>query len=388
MYKFVNGFKKKVVDFKLIIRLLFSSILYFGIFKALRQIYNYQKSELNTLKYLSNRYISNKNNTIALPDLPPLFSKDFSEYFISELNFVNNSEPQKFLFAILCITSKCINKCNYCYNIQQHNEKEIIPVEIIIKTIKSLQQINFYNIYLSGGEPSMRFADLLKILNECDTSKTGFWLITTGYNLDKEKLQNLKKAGLRGIMVSLDSSDKLYVDKIKNRQNAFNDAINVLKQASEIGLLTVIDCVLNKKMLSENQFSKYVIFAGSLGVHFINCYSPKSVDFSNSEIEEFTLEEHIQLADLMSKNNSNRNCRNLPLTYNSDFLEAHRGCVGGKTFIYIDPLGNVKKCPFTKKSFGNILDLEIEIIFENFKNDINNGICNTNLLLKNYLNKN
>jgi MoaA/NifB/PqqE/SkfB family radical SAM enzyme len=380
-YKFVSGFDKWLIDFKVFIKIFNKITTSFGFFEGIKQLYKYQKDSRNSLKYLTNRYIKNKQNIIALPDLPPLNSVEFADYFLSELKYINSGEKQTLLFAIICISSQCPNKCEYCYNISQHSNNEVLSLEILIKTIKSLQDQEIKNIYLSGGEPMMRFEDLKIILKSCKDDKTGFWLLTTGFQLNKERLIELKNLGLRGVMVSLDSENELMVNSIKGRYNAFNDAINTLKSANKTGLVTVIDCVLNKKMLDEKEFIKFVTFAGKLGAHFINCYVPRFLNNEINNSKSFTFPEHLQLAKLLKNFNSKWKNRNLPLIFNPDEWEAKRGCVGGKSFIYIDPEGNVKICPFINYSYGNIQNQEIEIILENMNNNFRNNPCKINLLL-------
>ncbi len=376
--KFITGFKKKQIDFILIFRIFFASIKHWGFLGAFRELRKYSKDKRNSFKNTTNRYVKQGQNYFAIPDLPPINSKYFIENFINEVEVINSSAKQKLNFAITCISSRCPYSCEYCYNSYTHSSKEKIPIEILIKTIKGLQKEGISNIYLSGGEPMMRWKEIPRILKECKNEKTGFWLITTGWKLDNEKFVLLKKIGLRGVMISFDSSDKKIVNKIKRGGDAFESAVNAVKLAKQNDLIVVIDCVVGKELSNENKFREHIEFLGKLGASFVNCYLPKGFNKKSDIFNKFSIDSYKKVVKLTRENQREKNFSHLPISLFGDEWEAKRGCVGGKNFIYIDPDGEVKPCPFVQASFGNIIKSDISDILEN-KSKFR--ICNTNLKL-------
>lgn len=380
--KFIYGFNKKRTDLQIAVRLYLKAIARFGFFKALGEIKQYFKDSRCLFNTNPNRYVKSAGEIIAVPDMPPVNSKDFIEYVLKDIEWINHNKQPQLVFAIICITSKCPFKCRYCYNSDLHTQDERLSTETIISTIESLIQKGITSIYLSGGEPMMRWNDLTKILQKFSKSKTRFWLLSTGYQLGREKLAVLKDLGLKGVMISLDSINAEHINSVKGTPKAFSYATDAIKAANETGLFVAIDSVFGKTLLQEKEFKKYVEFAGQQGAHFINCYSPRQMHHVlNDEYGSFNLTDFSQLESLTTKNQKSSDYKNLPITYSPDLWEAKRGCVGGKLFIYIDPAGNVKPCPFIGKSFGNITESGISQILDNIQNIKNEHVCVTNKLL-------
>jgi MoaA/NifB/PqqE/SkfB family radical SAM enzyme len=380
--KFIYGFQKKWIDLHIAIRLYLKAIARFGFFKAFKEIKTYFKDKRCLFNTNPNRYVKAGSEIIVVPDMPPVNSKGFIDYVIRDIEWINHNKQPQLVFAIVCITSKCPFKCKYCYNSNLHTNEERLSLETITNTIESLIKRGITSIYLSGGEPMMRWDDLTQILQKFSKSSTRFWLLSTGYNLSIEKLTVLKDLGLKGVMISLDSINADQINTVKGTAKAFSYATDAIKAANETGLFVAIDSVFGKTLLQEKEFKEYVEFAGQQGAHFINCYSPRQMHHVlNDEYSSFNLEDFSQLEKLSTKNQKSSDYKNLPVTYSPDLWEAKRGCVGGKLFIYIDPAGNVKPCPFIENSVGNITEIDICQIMDIISNRKNEHICVTNTLL-------
>ncbi|PLX08720.1 MAG: hypothetical protein C0596_05300 [Marinilabiliales bacterium] len=381
--KFIYGFRKKLLDIGILIRLYNKSFRVFGFISAFKEISKYYQDNRCLFNTNPNRYLKKAHEIIAVPDMPPVNSKEFIEYIIQDIKWINHGNLPQPVFAIVCITSKCPFKCKYCYNSNLHTNEERLSKETIIENIRKLINNNIESIYLSGGEPMMRENDLHEIITEFKETKTRFWLLSTGYNLDIDKLLNLKKIGLKGVMISLDSIESGQINIVKGSQKAFAYAENAIRAANNAGLIVAIDSVFGKKLLERVNFTNFINFLGEKGAHFINCYSPKQMHHVlDGEYDSFTLTDFEKLNKLINNNHRSKQFKNLPITYSPDIWESKRGCVGGKIFIYIDPAGDVKKCPFIEKSYGNLSKMSLNEIMLNLRQESEENICNTNRLLK------
>lgn len=379
--KYIFGISRLWLDFKLGLQYFAKLSQHFGFLKVISEINKYRKSSKSSLKYFPNRYIKNNSKYFAIADLPPLNSPEFVEYLINEIEFVNHNTTQKLVFIIICISSRCPYKCEYCYNSSDHSNRELIPLETIISTINELKSIGVRNFYLSGGEPMMRSEDIPEILKNCVDNKTGFWILTTGWKITEKKLLIYKKLGLRGVVVSLDSINPKDVNSIKLSNNAFDNAVNAIKAAKKAGLLIGIDTVFKKSMLKNEKYHELLNFLSNLGANFINTYSPKLISDKNILFERFELTDYVKLAKLNKNYRRNKKYKQNIIPYSPDIWESKRGCVGGKNFLFINTNGDVKPCPFVKSSWGNILEDNITSILKNNKTGFR--ICKTNLLLSN-----
>jgi len=379
---YISGFRKWLIDFAVFVRFFIAVVTYFGLFRGVKNLRKYLSNKNNLFLDLPNRYVKNGKDIFVVPDVPPLNTKDFISYLIQDIEVLTGQKKVPLLFGIICISSVCPYKCPYCYNISEHSDKQLLTPEKIFQTIEELIQLGVKNIYLSGGEPMIREEIIYEILQKFTPVKIGFWLITTGWGLDDEKAYKLKRLGLRGMMISMDAITPEYINKIK-KSTAFETAIKAIKAAHNANLIVVADCVINRFLLSDDNFSKYVNFAQELGINFINCYAPRTKDaYPDDSLKVFTISELQNIGRLAKENQTSAEHLKHPIAYSPDDFEAKRGCMGGKLFFYISPNGSVKACPFQKSVLGNINDQSLTEIVKKYDTEGCGEVCMTNMLLK------
>jgi MoaA/NifB/PqqE/SkfB family radical SAM enzyme len=377
---YISGFPKKFIEFRLSLLLLLSVLREFG-FKGLKMLRKYLKDERALLNTVPNRYVKAGKDIIAVSDMPPMNSKAFRKAVIRDMEWILQEKAPGLLFAIFCVSSRCPYTCSYCYNSSLHSKEERMELPFLLESIEKLQKAGVQSIYLSGGEPMMRFDDVLKILKHFQNSGIRFWLLSTGWKLNHESLRELKNAGLKGVMISLDSFDAEQINSVKGSPKAFDQSLSAMKGASETGLIVTVDAVLSRNLLEKDPFEKYVQTAGNAGAVFINAYAPKNTEGDNSDAyAAYSLEDFQKLQNRIDENH--RDKKNKPIVYSPDLWEAKRGCVGGKLFVYIDPDGNVKICPFVQKSYGNIKTGDLSQILDEIQNRFDVNRCAVNEMLR------
>ncbi len=377
----ISGFTKRVYDLSIFLRFIVKVISVYGFYKGLKNCLIYLRSNKSLFFNLPNRYIKKGGSVYAVPDVPPVNTIDFINYLFNDVALQLDKKKPTLLFAIVCISSVCPYKCSYCYNLSAHSNQQLLSYETINKTIEGLLTMGAKNIYLSGGEPMLRFEMISEILNKYSNKGLGFWLITTGWSLNKDKAIKLKEEGLRGVMISLDGTWQSHIDKIKGK-GAYKNAVAAIKAASEAGLLVVADCVIHQQLLEEAHFDNYINFAASIGVDFINLYAPRiKKDFEDEERRNLSLSELKKIGSLALRNQTLRKYRHLPLAYSPDDFESRRGCLGGEIFFYVGPDGSVKACPFKQKILGNVKDKNIKEIINDYEKSGEREICDVNKIL-------
>lgn len=357
---YISGTKKIIIDLYIIAR---AAIVAFSIFRFrfLKELNQYRKDDRSLFNEIPNRYIRHEGKVYAVPDLPPVNTRLFYELLCKEMESINHDTQAPMIFANISISSQCPYKCSYCYNIDEHSNHQVLSIESLKEAIKALEDCGVTNFYLSGGEPLLRIEAIPELVNSARKTSR-FWVITTGFGMTKERAALLKKTGLIGVMISLDSNLAEEVDAVKG-QGAFNRTMNAMEIAEKEGLLVVVNTVLNKKMLSMSAFQEFVSFCSTKNVAFINCYSPREIHNKPEEgLEPYSVDEYKKLYELTRYNQLY--VKNQPIAYFADSVEAKRGCVGGKLFLYISPRGNVLGCPFQRNPHGNILE---EPVFEILK---------------------
>ena len=117
-----------------------------------------------------------------------------------------------FPYIRLSITDVCNFKCGYClpngYQVDKSDNRKFLHLDEIGRLAKALSQLGVCKIRLTGGEPTVRkdFFDIIKLIkNNSGIKKTV--ITTNGYHLDRISDQ-IKKSGLDGINISIDSLNR------------------------------------------------------------------------------------------------------------------------------------------------------------------------------------
>jgi len=106
-------------------------------------------------------------------------------------------------FTQLVVIRRCNLSCAYCNEFDQKSDP--IPLETLKARARKLKDLGAYAINLTGGEPSMH-PDLPELIRYCRRElkflKTS--MITNGFYLKKELIEQLNEAGLQDMQISID----------------------------------------------------------------------------------------------------------------------------------------------------------------------------------------
>jgi GTP 3',8-cyclase len=156
---------------------------------------------------------------------------------------------RKINYLRISVTDRCNLRCTYCMpesGIKLLNHKKIISYEEIADVVKRSVNRGIDKIRLTGGEPLVRkgIVVLVKMISDIKGVKD-FGLTTNGIYL-KKYAEDLKKAGLHRVNVSLDT---LNPEKYKSitRLGNIQDVLEGISEAQIVGLNPVkINCVIKQ----------------------------------------------------------------------------------------------------------------------------------------------
>jgi len=274
--------------------------------------------------------------------------------------------------AFLAITQRCNYRCRHCYEYLNLANKDTVPVQRWKDVIKVIQKIGTSVIVLSGGEPMLRYDDLIELLESGDKCLSDFHIHTSGQGLNLEKALRLKKAGLHAAGVGLDDVDPDRHDAIRGYKGAYKEALTAIKYFQDAGVFTYINMCLTKELVRSGELPSYIELAKDLGVGIIRFLEPKPYGrYFNADMEDlFTTHDKKTATEFFIEANKGKKYRNYPLiSYEAFFEDPERmGCMmGGYSHFYIDSLGNVEPCVFLPVSFGNIMEEDFMSIFKRMK---------------------
>jgi len=357
-----------------------------NVLKCLVEVFNILKEDkkFNLFKYIKmmrsilngEKIVKHKDKYILSTFFPPFPSKSFIQNILSVDEPINIFTKQIFAKRIapisiyLCITNKCPNNCLYCSAKNRQAEKELSKAEWI-NVINELQEMRTPIIGITGGEPLLR-EDIFDIIKSIDSRSTAI-LFTSGFNLSYEKAKELKDSGLFGIGISLDSYDKNIHNKNRNNEDAFDYALQALKNSNKAELYTMAQTVILKENLDEEKLFKLFKLAKDNGAHEVKILEPilsgnlltekelRNVFFNDSDREK--------LIKIQHKANKRSDLPKIS-TFAYTESEAKFGCGAGNQHSYISASGELYPCDFVPMSFGNIKEESIKKLWIEMNNHI------------------
>ena len=293
------------------------------------------------------------------------------------LNITASGTPfkQQIDMTILGITRKCAYSCRHCYEHFNLAEEESVPAERWATLVRELQAVGVSIIVFSGGEPMMRFGDLLDLLRAADHDRSEFHVHTSGHDVSREKARALKEAGLAAAAVGLDDIVPERHDAMRGTPGAFGEAIRALEYFREAGIFTYLNTCLTRDIVRSGDLPRLLLAARDLGVGIVRFLEPRpSGTFLDTNPDDlFSAEDRAIVTEFFREANLGRKYRDCPLiSYEAYFESPERlGCMmGGHSHLYVDSRGHVEPCVFLPVSFGNILNEDFASIFSRMRAEI------------------
>ena len=106
------------------------------------------------------------------------------------------------LLAHLVVTRRCNLSCAYCNEYDKTSAP--IPLDVMKKRISALATLKTEAVTCTGGEPLLH-PDIKAIVKEIRRHDIIATMITNGYLLTKERVQELNEAGLQQLQISIDN---------------------------------------------------------------------------------------------------------------------------------------------------------------------------------------
>ena len=302
--------------------------------------------------YLANEKVVMFNDRYVLnTHFPPYPGRAFNN-LVDQFSTIGDITERRLYSVTLAVTNRCMYNCRHCYNAGR-SQKDI-PLDMLQRTIRELQDMYAVRVTLSGGEPLLR-DDLEEIAASFD-DRTFIDLNTTGYGLTPERARALRDSGVFAVGVSVDSPVPDQHNRQRRNVNAYDTALRALSTASEAGLYPYVVTVATHELLKDDSFMGFMRFAGESGAREVHLLEPCPIGNlagSDDAVLNRTDQDRIlRYQEEIARDES------LPILSSFRYLESPDafGCGAGITHLYIDGSGEVSPCNFVPLSFGNIQD--------------------------------
>ncbi|MHC4501527.1 MAG: radical SAM/SPASM domain-containing protein [Planctomycetota bacterium] len=248
--------------------------------------------------------------------------------------------------AGLLLTYKCNAACEFCYYNCSPQQGGLMSTDIAIGAWQSLKALagEKAKVHITGGEPFLFWERLCEILKEAKRQKlgkvdlvetNGFW--ATDEKIVTERLRALDELGMRRLKISCDPFHQEYVDIALVRRLAEVGTSMLGSERLQVHWRKYLDDSTDYKALSQAQKEQAYVKS-------MSDYPCRFTGRAAGRLAELAAAESIE--DLAATN-----CR-------ATFL--------GAKGVHIDPYGNVFSGTCSGIILGNVSDMSLEHIWEQF----------------------
>ncbi|KFZ26328.1 MAG: Antilisterial bacteriocin subtilosin biosynthesis protein AlbA [Candidatus Izimaplasma bacterium HR2] len=359
-------------DKRMILRMGFDINVWKDIFKIHKYFrkdksYNIFRGIKTALFILKNERIVRHDGTYIISTFMPAFG---TEAFITNLKAVKNvDEPFKSqilskrsapISMYLEITKACNLKCEHCSSHYKCDKVEM-TIEDWKKVVKEIQDMGVSDIGITGGEPLLKkgYIDLVKSIS----NKSRIILFTNGYYLTEEIAKQLKEAGLYAIGISLDSHIESVHNERRKDNFAYQKAIEAIEYANKAGLYTMIQTVILKDELNEDNIFDFFRKCAELNVDEVKILEPiRSGRYMVSDEGKKIFYDKASRSKLIGYQHKANKSRKYPKITTFAYTESQEkyGCGAGNQHSYINAYGDLMPCDFVPMKFGNVRENNVK----------------------------
>ena len=156
------------------------------------------------------------------------------------------SRPAPRPFSLLAeITHRCPLHCPYCSNpLQLVSQSGELTTEEWKRVLGEAAELGVLHVGFSGGEPLQR-PDLIELVAAAREAGLYSNLITSSIGLNRQRAEDLKRAGLDSIQISLQSDQAELADRIAGT-SAHSQKLKAAQTVRELGFPLTINTVLHR----------------------------------------------------------------------------------------------------------------------------------------------
>jgi len=265
--------------------------------------------------------------------------------------------------AFLAVTTDCPADCWHC-SIKNRRTQQQLSHDQWLDVISQLHRKRISLIGLTGGEPTTR-EDLPDLVRAASEGGAEVELFTSGIGLTQATLDALHDAGLWAIGVSLDRTTPELVTQMRRAPKAFDSAVSALDMSRRAGFYTFINAVADRDSVVSGEYRRLYQLATRLRIHELRLIEPMPCGrLAGNGHDCFLKPEHVAELRRFHRETNRRGRGPKVCAFSQIESPELFGCGAGTQHLFIDPSGNVCPCDFTPLSFGNVLNEELDIIWQ------------------------
>jgi MoaA/NifB/PqqE/SkfB family radical SAM enzyme len=289
-------------------------------------------------------------------ELEPMVRKRFVSNFVLNASMFGPAHAKKFAekydcnipWAILMDpTSACNLKCKGCWA-AEYEKTDSMEYELLDRIIREGKEMGIYFYIYSGGEPTIRKADLLKLAAIHDDCM--FLAFTNGTLVDREFSQALADVGNFILAFSIEGFEEAtdYRRGTGTYQKVL-EGMRYMREARAPFGFSACYHAMNTEAVGDEEFLDFLIGQGCMfGWYFT--YMPLGKNADPELIAK--AEQRFYMAHWVREMRSKKPVFLMDFWNDGQYVN---GCIaGGRSYLHINAAGDVEPCAFIHYSNANI----------------------------------
>jgi MoaA/NifB/PqqE/SkfB family radical SAM enzyme len=138
------------------------------------------------------------------------------------------------------ITNKCNLNCRHCYNRSSiGGGVDVVGRELsresLLRFADEINSLEPYSFCCCGGEPLLRFDEIIRMMRRLRNPITRVGLVSNGYMLTLDRAKQLAESGIYTIQISVDGATAGSHERLRGVKGAYERAIAAVKNATQAG---------------------------------------------------------------------------------------------------------------------------------------------------------
>jgi MoaA/NifB/PqqE/SkfB family radical SAM enzyme len=169
------------------------------------------------------------------------------------------------------MTDRCNQACPHCVNGDGPAPGRDLDVDLFNRRLEEWARgredsdFDLKEVRITGGEPLMRFEEVLSIAEGCRKLGTRSGINTNGLLLDSGRIRRLKESGIEVVKVSLDAMDGTAYSRLRGPLPSFQTLLGTIEELIRENFKVILRFTLGRENLGF--LSPCCGLAGGLGVH-------------------------------------------------------------------------------------------------------------------------
>ncbi len=269
-------------------------------------------------------------------------------------------------------TNACNMYCDHCYRDAGCKAEEELSTEEAKTLLNQIAKAGFKIMIFSGGEPLMR-PDIIELVEHAVSVGLRPVFGTNGTLITEEMAHRLKKAGTMGMGISLDSLDKEKHNQFRKFPNAWEGAVQGMRNCKKAGLAFQIHTtVMDWNQHELEAITDFAVAEGAVAHHIF--FLVPTGRGANIEEESLRAKAYEDVIERIMKKQQEVPIELKP-TCAPQFMRIAaqmgmkmrfgRGCLAGTSYCIISPRGQVQPCAYLNIPLGDVRETPFDEIWKN-----------------------